>query len=622
MIPSVVAAEVTGALRDFLATGFGPSNPALASVVDDFLAEPENLAKGPYLSVALPFEPAPEAGEPFPEVPLGFTPYRHQSTAFSRLAADAGRSTVVATGTGSGKTECFLFPVLDHCRRQAGAPGVKAVLVYPMNALAADQARRIAGIIDRTPALRGRVTAGVFVGRDNRPQPSSAHRTMGRRHVITDRDALRERPPDILLTNYKMLDYLLVRPFDFRLWRHNRPDTLRYLVVDELHTFDGAQGTDLACLIRRLRARLGVSPDRLICAGTSATLGDEAGEDELLRYVSRLFGQPFEPGAVVGEARQSIDAFLGRAVISRHLLPADDLAARTDPTRHASPEGYIRAQHELFFGEAPEGGFESAAWRLALADRLREHSAFVNLLRVLDGRPAPLSEVVKRLGRSLPAAGDAEAVGVVNGLCALISAARRREEGGAPRPFLRVALHLWVRELRRMVCSLHEEPAEGSAEESAEPGDDRADAADAVPAGPGGAATAAASPVNGAIRRLRFFDDLKPDDPALHLPLVQCRECRVTGWGAVKRPAEPGLERDLRVFYNRFFLRDVDVAFLFPAPAPPGARGFDAAVCGACGRMQESDAESCTGCRSDRLVRVFRPCRSSRGAGARPGGRG
>ena len=70
MIPSVVASEVAGALRDFLATGFGPSSPALAGVVEDFLADPENLVKGPYLSVALPFRRAPEGGEPFPQVPL------------------------------------------------------------------------------------------------------------------------------------------------------------------------------------------------------------------------------------------------------------------------------------------------------------------------------------------------------------------------------------------------------------------------------------------------------------------------------------------------------------------------------------------------------------------------
>ena len=96
---------------------------------------------------------------------------------------------------------------------------------------------------------------------------------MGPEHVITDRVTLREHPPDILLTNYKMLDFLLIRPQDHRLWRHNDPATLRYLVVDELHTFDGAQGTDLACLVRRLRARVGAVRSDLICVGTSATIG-------------------------------------------------------------------------------------------------------------------------------------------------------------------------------------------------------------------------------------------------------------------------------------------------------------------------------------------------------------
>ena len=186
MIPSVVASEVTGALRDFLTTGFGPSSPELASVVDDFLADPENLVKGPYLSVALPFRRAPEGGEPFPEVPLGFTPYRHQRTAFSRLAAGAGRSTVIATGTGSGKTECFLHPILDYCREQTAAPGgrkegIKAILVYPMNALAMDQARRIAQTIHRTPSLRGRVSAGLYVGESERTPHTPWGRTTSSR---------------------------------------------------------------------------------------------------------------------------------------------------------------------------------------------------------------------------------------------------------------------------------------------------------------------------------------------------------------------------------------------------------------------------------------------------------
>ena len=213
MIPSVVAAEVTGALRDFLATGFGPSNPGLAHVIDDFLAQPENLAKGPYLSIALPFQPAPEGGEPFPEV-LSGSP---------RTATSARRSRGSPPVTGGrrwsppaparARRSVFSSPSSTTAGNASGRRGIKAILVDPMNALAADQARRIAQTIDRTPALRGRVTAGVFVGRDNQPQ-RSAHKTMGRDHVVTDRATLRERPPDILLTNYKMLDYLLVRPFD------------------------------------------------------------------------------------------------------------------------------------------------------------------------------------------------------------------------------------------------------------------------------------------------------------------------------------------------------------------------------------------------------------------------
>ena len=81
MVPSVVATEVTVALLYFLSGGFRPSNPALATVMENFLAEPEKLAKGSYLSIALPFRQAPEGGEPFPGVPLGFTPNRHQRTA-------------------------------------------------------------------------------------------------------------------------------------------------------------------------------------------------------------------------------------------------------------------------------------------------------------------------------------------------------------------------------------------------------------------------------------------------------------------------------------------------------------------------------------------------------------
>ena len=650
MIPSTLAAEVAGALQDFLATGFGPSNPALSSVVDDFLADSENLFKGPYLSVELPFQRAPEGTEPFPETPLDFTPYRHQRTAFDRLAR--GQSTVIATGTGSGKTECFLYPVLDHCRERSGTPGVKAIFIYPMNALASDQARRIAGIINRTEALRGKVTAGLYVGETG----ASPRTHMTAQHLIENRDVLRKRPPDILLTNYKMLDLLLTRPVDVPLWRHNTSGVLRYLVVDELHTFDGAQGTDLACLVRRLRARL-EADDELICVGTSATIGGAGARPAILDYVSSVFHQRFSSDAVVGEVRQGIDEFLGDTIISSYLVAQPRLAERMDPTRYQSSEDYLRAQHEVFLGEAPDGEFESPEWRLALGRKLREHATFVNLLRVLDGsRPASIGAVLDRLQRSLPVSGLQEAELCLRALCALISVARQREGTGpdAPvRPLLNVKLHVWVRELRRMVCSLYEE-REGSAAStvadlrapdngagtgtgtssgsssgaaggwSSEPAAPRRPGATAeagmeekAPAAPNQAPRAGGAPrpegrASGAAYRIRYADDLKPDEDSIHLPLIQCRECHATGWGCVKHAAEHRVGRDLRVFYNRFFLRDVDVSYLFPLDRdetpPPNVRGHESKVCGRCGYLLAArDGDACPGCGHDRLTRVFRP---------------
>ena len=601
MLPSVVASEVETALQDFLSTQFQPSNAALSGVIANFLSDRSNLLKGPYLSVSLPFERVSEGREPFPAIPLGFVPYRHQRIAFERLAA--GHSTVIATGTGSGKTECFLYPILDWCREHAGERGIKAILIYPMNALATDQAGRIARIVHGSDALRGKVTAGIYIGQDG-PSP---HSRMTSTRIVSNRETLVEHPPDILLTNYKMLDYLLSRPKDQRLWRRNSPDALRWLVVDELHTFDGAQGTDLACLVRRLKARLGMTDVPLTCVGTSATLGD-ASEDALRAYVSEIFGSDFEPGSIVAETRQGIDEFLGDTLLRDHLMPGDGFSEALDPARFGSTADYIRAQYELFFGEAPGPDFLADAWRVELAERLCGHSAFVNLLRTLAGRPKALPQVMEEFRRSLSRCSDRELQGVLLGLCSLISVARTVDESGSLeslQPFLRVSFHLWARELRRMVCSVHE----GMPPETSPP---------AVPASDGsppGVSETAVGPVARAgdgdakpIRRLLHADDLTPDNSSTFLPLVQCHQCRVTGWGAVLDSSGDRVRRDVRHFYNHFFARDIDVQFLFPEQPSSRTRGHPGSVCGACGyfRLEHVDGP-CPECRADRIVKVFVP---------------
>ena len=230
-------------------------------------------------------------------------------TAFARLFTKNNHQpqhTLVTTGTGSGKTECFQYPILDGCFRRIGQPGIKAIILYPMNALAGDQARRLAKEIWNDPRLKGRVMVGLYVGGEGE------HGTMGPDHVITDREVLRKTPPDILLTNYKMLDFLMIRPEDGKLWKDTSPECVRYIVLDELHTYDGAQGSDVACLLRRLKAKLNLRPGSYCCVGTSATLaGDEAtATTELIGFASKLFGVQFSRDSVITEDRLDLGEYL------------------------------------------------------------------------------------------------------------------------------------------------------------------------------------------------------------------------------------------------------------------------------------------------------------------------
>jgi len=253
MLPSLLAREVQSGLKHFLTTAYEPSDPHFGGIVERFTQTEKRWLKGPYVQVGLPFRVGIAGRSFFKEFETEHAGFVHQEKAWSRIASNRGAvPTLVATGTGSGKTECFLYPLLDHCARslKEGQRGIKALIIYPMNALASDQARRFAQEISRTPAF-GSLRVGLFVG-GRTGLDARGQMTMTATEVITDRQTLRSDPPDILLTNYKMLDYLLIRPKDRQLWSQNNPQTLRYIVVDELHTFDGAQGTDLALLLRRL----------------------------------------------------------------------------------------------------------------------------------------------------------------------------------------------------------------------------------------------------------------------------------------------------------------------------------------------------------------------------------
>lgn len=599
MLPSVVAHELQLSLHDYLRAAFPMSSPVFrgkgsrgeTALIDRFLDEPHKLIKGPYLSLGLPFR-RDDTEPPFRYVNPGFPPYRHQQRAFTRLCGENKRSTLVATGTGSGKTECFLLPILEHCLAVRQDPaqvekrGIKALLIYPMNALATDQARRFAKEVHK---LDTRLTVGLFTGE----QPSAPAKVMGPESVITCKDTLRASPPDILLTNYKMLDFLLLRPRDQELWRFNSPGTLQYLVVDELHTFDGAQGTDLACLIRRLRDRLKAGPE-LACVGTSATIGGPESGSNLRSYAEQIFASHFDDDSLIREDRLSSREYLEAATrqwgeIAFTHWPTDLASLRQlDPHRYDSPEAYLASAFRQWFvaaDEAPvtdpqslaDGGHsEHTKALVTLGQDLRRHQAFHQLLLSVEG-VTDLAALIERWQAQLNIPSHAETL--LYSLLALVSAARNGIDKGDGTlllaPLLNVRLQLWLRELSRMVASVDDAPQLNFADD-------------------------------------RLGDAGDGDSRPLQLPLVHCRECHAGAWGTLKRDDEPRITQDLSAFYREYFQQGPNVCLLYPlgenGEPPEGDKALIQQLCAECGALSTGTTrERCAQCESQQLKRVWRP---------------
>jgi DEAD/DEAH box helicase domain-containing protein len=570
MLPSLLAREVQSGLKNFLAFGFEPSDPFFSGIMKRFTEDESRWMKGPYVQLGLPFRSGPHKKKFFDGFETKNESYVHQEAAWNGVCSNRlGLSTLIATGTGSGKTECFLYPGLDHCVRAKaeGIAGIKVLIIYPMNALATDQARRFAETVAQTPAFKG-LRVGLYVGgmagRDGRGEP-----VMRATSVITDRETLRKDPPDILLTNYKMLDYLLIRPKDSKLWSRNTPESLRYIVVDELHTFDGAQGTDLALLLRRLRARLGTPTDHLICIGTSATLGGSTDTTALRKYAEQVFSVPFPPDSVVGEQRLTEIEFLGDSAIEYVFFSHPDLSTVLEMDRYASQQEAVAAWFELFFHEIVDvPKVDDLAWRIALGEKLKKHLLFINLLKILKGRIVSLGELHQQMLGPLPEGVRGNILQIMDALLVLIAWARNADG----LPFVSLKIHLWLRELRRMVAEV------------------RSDSAGI---------------------ELHPDTDVIRDHGRLHLPLLQCTSCNTTAWLS-KLPIGPGgasakISTDLAEIYNAWFSGQMEVLRLFPIESIPNplCQGIPHQVCAQCGQLQSGN-QTCTKCHGADLVEVFR----------------
>ncbi|GAA1376679.1 DEAD/DEAH box helicase [Catellatospora chokoriensis] len=534
MRPTIAADALRRSLTQYLTTTFGLAESGVRDGLEGFLSHPEQgLFRGPYLRIRTPFRPAEgewRAGLEW--TPSGFTPYLHQAKAFSRLSTlgKVAEPTLVTTGTGSGKTESFLIPVLDHCRRRRaeGRRGVKAILLYPMNALATDQTNRINELLE-DPQLAD-VTAGLYIGDVAAVEYA---------HVMTSRSEMRRNPPDILITNYKMLDLLLQRAEDLPLWEGAEP---AYVVLDEFHTYDGAQGTDVAMLLRRLAAALGVSkpgrPLGTICpVATSATLGEGGDTTKIRAVAGEVFGLEFGEDSLVGEDRYGAEEF---AQVDRTMpLPEPAELANLDDRDPA----FTAQVAELLTGSTD---LDPAA----LGAQLRKHPLTKALLESLGSAPRTFGEIIDVLPRkgmigwgALSSRPDVTAKALVR-FVGLLSMARNPDQPKLP--LLNIEVHLWARAVSRLLRGVGPVATFGwYGEPQRDPEPDA-----------------------------RAIDLVVADKRQTLLPAIYCRHCGRSGWMALPRPKDP-LEFDIEPdrIYRASVGRDKKRLRAFIAATPDEIRG-------------------------------------------------
>jgi ATP-dependent helicase YprA (DUF1998 family) len=362
MNPLLIARNLREEYLRLLRTAFHPRQQALADAFNAEIEKDGFLTREPFIALAQAYKYAPAIRELHSETQRRFgvicqTPYQHQAEACQRILS--GQPTVVATGTGSGKTEAFLMPIVDHCIRvhTLGDNSVKAILVYPMNALANDQNNRIRKLLDGTDISFGRYTreTKMFGARPADAPPNE--------RVL--RTEFRASPPDLLLTNYMMLEYMLMRGDGRQIFQNHQ---VRFIVLDEVHTYHGMLGTDVACLMRRLREALrrsnaGVSP---LFIGTSATL--QAGEEDdpktgVATFFTRLTGQATPAEGVITESSDTPMLPAGLTLGAPPEITEEELTA-FEPGNDSKVESLIQ---KLAASEATEGSSVTATWmRMAL----------------------------------------------------------------------------------------------------------------------------------------------------------------------------------------------------------------------------------------------------------------
>lgn len=450
---------IRSAYLEYLLSAFDFSDNEISGEFRKSLESRFELSKGPFVQATPPYKRSkslrelaedgvvsavfasdssfvPNAGRPL---------YHHQVEAIKRIAE--GRNIIVATGTGSGKTEAFLLPILDSLlqERKAGTllePGVRAMLLYPMNALANDQLWRLRELLAHIPD----VTFGRFTGDTGWEDEESLANDYVRRYGVEplqnemlSRQRMRETPPHILVTNFAMLEYLLLRPAETKFFDGQTGDHWKFVVLDEVHTYQGAKGGEIRMLLKRLRDRVvSSSRNRVTYIGTSATIGsDESDMPKLAKFASELFDERVDYSSNASESD------IIRPEYEPNVLPS---------AKYSLSVSDIRDLHELMSSGNKAGltdlinsltsdFYSSESIQQMLGNLLLRENGFQTIRKSLDDGPLPIKELTERL----PDFQSSE-----TSVAQLIDLAKFAEMPGDNFPLLSARYHLFLRALEGM----------------------------------------------------------------------------------------------------------------------------------------------------------------------------
>ncbi|MDG2992008.1 DEAD/DEAH box helicase [Candidatus Synechococcus calcipolaris G9] len=518
--PIDAATEPRKNLIRYFLTAYPLRDPHLRSGFKQLLEAPGTISQHPYLEGAQPYQPASTIqqlvaeGVLHPEMARLFNPtralYQHQEAAI-RAVVQEQENIVVATGTGSGKTECFLMPMLDQLLKQPGY-GMQALILYPMNALVNDQVKRLRQLLCRQGEDQALIRFGFYTSRTVTAQQAAVE-VLKDELEASDRDELLQlfteeqrrslnlsrpeylvrealqqimrvqaisrqeiwdNPPQILVTNYSMLEHMLIRPREREAIFESAHD-FKLLVVDEAHSYNGSTGTEVAMLLKRLRTAVGIEEaGKLRGIATSASLGDR-GDPKVLEqvkaFVGDLFSEPFKRviwGDLVPVAERLGNPYdlpdgLAEADVYEHFcdleLPAltDAIAAWRQQLSYLVPDPILQTAAEAS---------DDVHHFLWLA--LKQHPTVHRLIALLSQSPQPWDQIARSpslwhiptsLDGSILPEEEAKLEIALSNLVQLSTLARQNPDD---LPLLPVRLHLLFRSIEGLYACVNPNCPEAS----------------------------------------------------------------------------------------------------------------------------------------------------------------